>query len=154
MHCFTVISNCILYYRFISLSVFQLNGICVCNPGFLGTSCEDKKNNEDSKEMQLQILTDYKLVSSPTEGPVFNKLEAHSEFISSSEAFGPSPRAGHTLTTCGEGLMFLFGGYSHQHGILNDMWMFNVSCKTWTHLLPATDQSPKGRSVVFFSEQQ
>lgn len=98
--------------------------------------------------MRLQILTDSKLANSPIGGPTFKKFGTYPEFVSSAEAFGPSPRAGHTLTTCGEGLMFLFGGYSHQHGILSDMWMFNVSNKVWTHLLPATDQSPSGRLVL------
>ncbi|CAG5120689.1 unnamed protein product, partial [Candidula unifasciata] len=116
---------------------YCLNGLCACNRGFSGVGCEQKTENTDMKNMRLQILTDSKLANSP-----IGKFRSYIDFVSS--AFGPSPRAGHTLTTCGEGLMFLFGGYSHQHGILNDMWMFNVRNKVWTHLLPATDQSPSG----------
>ncbi|XP_055897034.1 multiple epidermal growth factor-like domains protein 8 [Biomphalaria glabrata] len=113
---------------------YCLNGICVCYQGFTGLTCSQKIS---SSEMKLQLITDSALASSP-----LWPYTAHKVFAD--QAQGPSPRSGHTLTTCGQDLIFLYGGYSGSEGILNDIWVFNVSVKTWTMILPPLQTKPQG----------
>ncbi|CAL1535782.1 unnamed protein product, partial [Lymnaea stagnalis] len=113
---------------------YCLNGICICNSGFGGPHCAEKISKE---EMRLQLLTDSGLASLPIE------LNPDQQ-IFSDQTHGPSPRAGHSLTTCGDGIIYMYGGYSSLEGIMNDMWMYNVSAKTWRLIETELDQKPIG----------
>ncbi|XP_035828225.1 multiple epidermal growth factor-like domains protein 8 [Aplysia californica] len=116
------------------------NGICICESEFGGPGCISRLR---SNELNIQLLSNSELAHTLGPGP-------EQAFVPEDERLlGPSPRAGHTLTSCGDGLLFVFGGYSQREGILDDMWMYNVSAETWTNISPATGHSPSGRRAVY-----
>ncbi|KAH9496424.1 Multiple epidermal growth factor-like domains protein 8, partial [Bulinus truncatus] len=113
---------------------YCMNGICICYPGFTGVTCSQKIS---LNEMKLQLITDSALAGSP-----LWPYTAYGPFAD--QAQGPSPRSGHTLTSCGQDLIFLYGGYNPAEGILNDMWVFNASVKTWSLIVPALQPKTQG----------
>ena len=61
--------------------------------------------------------------------------------------YGPSHRTGHSLASCDDGSLYMFGGYSFGFGIMNDLWKFDSGSYQWTLLRPATDEEPEPRFV-------
>ena len=45
----------------------------------------------------------------------------------------PLTRIGHSLVSCAPDthLLYMFGGYSLQHGLMNDLWRYNVTGGQW-----------------------
>uniref|UniRef100_K1QU64 Multiple epidermal growth factor-like domains 8 n=1 Tax=Magallana gigas TaxID=29159 RepID=K1QU64_MAGGI len=54
-------------------------------------------------------------------------------------------RYGHSVTSCGENFFYVFGGYSQEHGALNDIWKYTTSTYRWTQEQPITSDQPDGR---------
>lgn len=54
-------------------------------------------------------------------------------------------RYGHSVTSCGENFFYVFGGYSQEHGALNDIWKYTTSTYQWTQEQPITSDQPDGR---------
>lgn len=59
--------------------------------------------------------------------------------------FGQWNRYGHTLTACGDELIYMFGGHSLEKGLLNDLWVFNITKNKWNQIMPITIDEPEGR---------
>ncbi|KAL8608233.1 hypothetical protein ACOMHN_016688 [Nucella lapillus] len=55
----------------------------------------------------------------------------------------PGPRVGHSMVSCGDHYLYMFGGYSLERGLLNDMWRYGTTSGHWELLLTAS--VPKGR---------
>ncbi len=56
----------------------------------------------------------------------------------------PAGRSSHTAIYDGNGNMIIFGGIGNGTGYLNDLWKYNFSSNTWTHLSPS-GSLPAGR---------
>ncbi|KAK3588362.1 hypothetical protein CHS0354_005627 [Potamilus streckersoni] len=56
----------------------------------------------------------------------------------------PIGRYGHTLTSCGDSL-YLFGGYSFELGLMDDIWRFDPQHKQWHEMIPIGDDLPVAR---------
>jgi Galactose oxidase, central domain len=76
----------------------------------------------------------------------------------------PSPRAGHSLCYNGEQKqLILFGGASHEDGLNNDTFLFDLTTKSWEKVkLPAHCPSPRyehacislpGEMLIMFGAQ-
>ncbi|XP_063423029.1 multiple epidermal growth factor-like domains protein 8 [Mytilus trossulus] len=115
---------------------------CICDAGFEGEECRKFVCspgclfNQDSQSCQcnsslgpVEIFPWY---------TVFQPYTRLPEDISRS-------RYGHTLVACGTDSMYMFGGYSLRHGLLNDVWMFNLTTNKWTQIVPFTTTEPTGR---------
>ncbi|XP_067662212.1 multiple epidermal growth factor-like domains protein 8 [Haliotis asinina] len=103
----------------------EVYGVCICKPGFGGSACD--MNITHVREPHLQILTDPQRILDER-----NKL--------------PSPRVGHTLTSCGDNMLYLFGGYNSESQLLNDMWVFDINLSKWKSIiLPISEEEPSGR---------
>ena len=120
----------------------QQNGLCICNLGFTGAGCSDAVQPDLP---DIQLLADSALAQSPLSQP-FSLPRSPSLSLPLGKGQGPSPRAGHTLTSCGGDLAFLYGGYSPQEGVHDDLWVFNISDSSWTRVVPSEKYpSPGGR---------
>jgi len=68
-------------------------------------------------------------------------------------------RIGHTLVNCaaadhGGALLYLFGGYSVQRGLMNDLWTYNVTRADWQRLDATNGHQPSPRSDIIHSCQR
>ena len=62
----------------------------------------------------------------------------------------PVSRYGHTIIHCDDEVMYIFGGRSLEHGLLNDIWLYSFVTHTWTEIRPiANSDQPAGRLVQF-----
>ena len=153
------------------------HGVCVCLDGFDSNNYCVTSRNQNRLHLQLlsssqlnhflhpntslnnlldetsqfepptsRILSyfDPDFVPDPTPRPNVDELSRWESGAANEDV--PSPRAGHTLTSC-HGNLYLFGGYSPTEGLLDDMWMFNISAKTWVFLstLGVNGPKPTGR---------
>ena len=57
-------------------------------------------------------------------------------------------RMGHTIVTCDETTLYMFGGYSLGMGALNDLWMFDTVTNEWSEVHSATNDKPSSRYVM------
>lgn len=108
----------------ISFSNIQDLGQCVCSNGFGGPACDI-------------VLSDRVGVYSTVYDPW--RVDGYKAFNSSLS------RMGHTLVSCGGRALYMFGGYSLSHGILNDIWEYNLDTQRWTQLIPQTEEQPAPR---------
>ncbi|GFS15989.1 multiple epidermal growth factor-like domains protein 8 [Elysia marginata] len=122
------------------------NGLCICKRGFTGADCS---KSVETFLPNIQLITDSALAQSPLKIPPtndFSHLPGQLTTPSGEDDPGPSARSGHTLTSCGGELAFLYGGYSPQEGILDDLWMLNMTVSTWSRVSPLGEGlSPGGR---------
>ncbi|KAL5012356.1 hypothetical protein ScPMuIL_010907 [Solemya velum] len=110
---------------------------CSCMPGFSGTNCTSLQCPADC--LFSQNSTSCICITQSGDGKV--KLE-FSPWITNSLG-SQLGRFGHTLTACGESL-FMFGGYSLEHGLLNDLWQYNITSSHWHKVTPITNDEPAG----------
>ena len=59
----------------------------------------------------------------------------------------PPARHSHVCTSASSRLMVLFGGASHTHGLLGDLWIFDTDTESWTHRKP-DGESPAPREMA------
>ena len=52
---------------------------------------------------------------------------------------------GHTIVTCDESTLYMFGGYSLGIGVLNDLWAFDIASSEWSEVRPSTSDRPSPR---------
>ena len=58
----------------------------------------------------------------------------------------PVSRYGHTIIHCDNDVMYIFGGRSLEHGLLNDIWLYSFITRTWTEIRPIVNSDkPAGR---------
>ena len=106
--------------------MLQTLGQCVCSDGYGGEDC-NKTVGPDAASFQ-SVYDPWRML-----GPgAFNSSLA---------------RTGHSLVTCDGNLVYMFGGYSLSHDILNDLWRYNIATNQWTLLKPANEEEPAARYV-------
>lgn len=115
---------------------------CVCDADYTGDNCQDficadrcvfHKNNQT-----CQCETTLGPVGILPWSSIFWPKGGLQEQVSRS-------RYGHTLVYCGSDSLYMFGGYSLRHGLLNDMWKYNMTTSMWTVIVAVTTTEPKGR---------
>ncbi|GFO00125.1 multiple epidermal growth factor domains 8-like protein, partial [Plakobranchus ocellatus] len=117
------------------------NGLCLCREGFTGSNCNE---SVPPYLPDVHVLTDSTLARSPL-SPPFSKHHLP-QSLPTGESLGPPPRAGHSLTSCGQDLVFLYGGYAPEEGVFDDMWVLNLTDNTWSLVVPRGERlSPGGR---------
>ncbi|XP_041369444.1 multiple epidermal growth factor-like domains protein 8 [Gigantopelta aegis] len=135
------------------------DGHCVCEPGFGGYDCDVElcPANCSYKLGQGECSQSYQMCRCTRHfggfacDTVVDSTQPHLQVISDplrlpdEQDMTPLGRVGHVMTTCGDGLVYVFGGYSTQKKLLNDMWQFDNSTAKWTLLIPASEQEPVGR---------
>ena len=97
--------------------------MCRCTRHFGGFACDTVV---DSMQPHLQVISD------PLRLPEEQDVT-------------PPGRVGHAMATCGDGLVYVFGGYSTNDKLLSDIWQFDNSTAKWTLLTPASEEEPVGR---------
>jgi len=62
----------------------------------------------------------------------------------------PLTRIGHSLVSCASDthLLYMFGGYSLQRGVLNDLWRYNVTGAQWQLMQTADTDQPAPRFAL------
>ena len=98
--------NIVLFWR------FQMNGICRCAPNYAGTDCSRLMKTAPNIEMLVDGQR------------------------SSGDSRFPAARAGHTLLACGHLKLYVFGGFSLEHGLLGDLWSYDQLNGEWERLEP------------------
>ncbi|RUS80436.1 hypothetical protein EGW08_011805, partial [Elysia chlorotica] len=120
------------------------HGLCICKRGYTGADCTERASPHLP---DLQLISDSSLaLPDPSLSMSWRQVYFLPPHI---EGMGPSPRAGHTLTACaGElsELAFLYGGYSPQEGVHDDVWRLNMTDRSWKRIRPRGERlSPGGR---------
>ena len=59
----------------------------------------------------------------------------------------PSGRVGHTMVSCGDHKLYVFGGYNLEEGLLSDMWRYDTHSGEWEVLAPRIHR-PRARLVL------
>ncbi|XP_033641193.1 multiple epidermal growth factor-like domains protein 8 [Asterias rubens] len=106
-------------------------GVCVCSPPYGGDAC------------QYSILP----LSSLGQGmwsPLADEARLDPDASSTIGAV-PCGRMGHTLIPGVDDRLWLFGGYSHSQGDMNDVWSFNLDTKQWRRHLSGSVAHPAPR---------
>lgn len=96
--------------------------MCRCQKGFAGVACDIPI---EAKYPHVELLVDDRRL--PKSIPV------------------PLRRAGHTMVSCGNNRLYVFGGYHLERGLLNDMWHYETSSGNWTLLFNSATAQPQGR---------
>ncbi|ESO96650.1 hypothetical protein LOTGIDRAFT_174753 [Lottia gigantea] len=96
-------------------------GMCECTDNFVGAACNIPV---DTNLPRLELLIDP------------NRMKNQTNL--------PPALMGHSLTSCGDGNLYLFGGISPSQGLQNDMWVYEISVRKWTKVIPI-DAKPSGR---------
>ena len=64
-----------------------------------------------------------------------------------------APRAvmGHTVVTCDEDDVYMYGGYSFTHHGEDEttLWKYNVNTNDWDAVIPTSVEKPRNRWVIF-----
>lgn len=116
------------YFCFFSI---KIHGMCRCEPGFAGPACDSILG---SNLPHLELLVDSSRLHHKASAPI--------------------GRVGHSMVSCGNSRLYVFGGYHLEKGLLDDMWLYNTVTGNWTQLHHPTKAHPRGRSVsslCFFS---
>jgi len=95
----------------------QTRGSCRCSVGFGGEGCSD-------------ALTPTAFSFSPV-------TDIPSAFVAA--------RTGHSLVSCYDDALYLFGGYMTGRGVVNDLWRYDPVTGEWLQLQPATQEEPEPR---------
>ncbi|XP_022097491.1 multiple epidermal growth factor-like domains protein 8 [Acanthaster planci] len=106
-------------------------GVCNCSEGFGGEACQYPTSPLAGLRRGVwTLLADEARVdpdASSTVGAV------------------PCSRMGHTVVASEANMLWLFGGYSHAHGDLNDVWSYDLSTKTWKQHFSGSAAHPAPR---------
>nr|KAG5710511.1 hypothetical protein BaRGS_013157 [Batillaria attramentaria] len=102
-----------------------VRGMCRCQPGYGGVAC-NKSISANQPHIEL-LMDDQRLQQS--------SMHIHA----------PVGRVGHTMVSCGNKKLYVFGGYHLKEGLLNDVWRFDTASGNWTRLDPPTQLWPGGR---------
>ena len=94
---------------------------CVCEPGYAGDDCSEADSNTAALYTNL-----------------FNP-SIHDDPTS------PLSRMGHSVVTCDNKHLLMFGGYSYKHGTSNDLWSYDKQTGEWKELKPASNSVPSPR---------
>lgn len=122
---------------------------CVCKDGYLGPNCD----------MHLCPLNCSKSKGNPKCNDCVcpdghrchddESLFAEYLFNPETRLEGSYPlhlaRMGHSLISCGDDVLYLYGGRSLKYGLVREMWMFNLTSSEWSKVIASTDEEPSGR---------
>ena len=95
---------------------------CICTPGYGGADCSESYGPSHA-------------ITTPI-GDVFGLNYSLS-------------RIGHSLVSCDDNTIYMFGGYTAERGLLNDLWKYDPDKDEWTFLKPATSDEPSPRLALF-----
>ncbi|XP_071958650.1 multiple epidermal growth factor-like domains protein 8 [Antedon mediterranea] len=108
-------------------------GLCVCDAGFGGVSCNQ---GIDNKTVVWTTIFDPDMLP--------NAKICGQDY--------PCGRDSHVMLKTPDGNLIIFGGFSMQHGFMNDIWSFNTSSREWKKQQPSTSlkPSPRGHTAACY----
>lgn len=101
----------------------QVHGMCRCQASFAGADC----SIDIGANPHVELLVDKSRLGK--------------------EVPAPTGRVGHTMVSCGDHKLYVFGGYNLEQGLLSDMWRYDTLSGEWELLEPRVHR-PRGRSVL------
>uniref|UniRef100_A0A0L8GCI5 EGF-like domain-containing protein n=1 Tax=Octopus bimaculoides TaxID=37653 RepID=A0A0L8GCI5_OCTBM len=124
------------------------NNQCICKEGYVGPTCD--------QHLCFSNCTEIKGEPECCNCVCPNGSCCYEEKLSVKYMFNPASRdeeiypphlarMGHSLISCGDDVLYLYGGRSLKYGLINEMWMFNRSSQEWSKVIASTDEEPAGR---------
>ncbi|XP_038062576.1 multiple epidermal growth factor-like domains protein 8 [Patiria miniata] len=106
-------------------------GVCNCSAGFGGEACQFPTSPLAGLKQGIWTLLADEARLDPD--------------ASSTVGAVPCGRMGHTLVASEANVLWLFGGYSHTHGHLNDVWSYDLATKKWKQHFSGSSAHPAPR---------
>ncbi|XP_076454870.1 multiple epidermal growth factor-like domains protein 8 [Babylonia areolata] len=133
-----------------------VRGKCSCPPGYFGPDCQEEICPNNCSAHKKQGSCDKVLRMCRCQSNFSGKdcsinigANPHVELLVDparlvGDVKAPGPRVGHSMVSCGDHRLYMFGGYSLEQGLLNDMWCYDTLSGSW-QLLDTNLPRPKGR---------